>query len=316
MTTGFASEIKKYIRAQDLDGLIKKLHKGVRISKGKFTSKTVGIVTDYEWNHLDQSHRLYIHDAYHDALRIATSKDIAVSIMAFRNLPIYIQVVDMRIDRGLFYQSYTFFGLLFCHQICRMIQESDEVVLDIEWRTVSHWLLGFLHKPFNRRMYNLISKQNGEDKPLRIQRHKLRQSGVRFKTDEPDFLNSNVLSDMIIFPNETTSQKFSILDIPAEKITKVKLGTVEIYAQRDDAAIKVWPALCPHEGAEMPESKICNGVITCPWHNRRFSPTLLTEKKGQLVMGNLEVSIVDSALTVKQRRDARTEANPSFLTPC
>src|SRR5207253_10087274 len=133
MSRPFTSEIAKYLKSEDLDGLIQKLHKNVYISKHRFTSKLRGIVTDFEWNHLDQSHRLYVHNAYHNALRIATSKDIAVSLTAYNNLPIYIQVIDMRVDRGLFYQNYTFFSLLFCHQTCRMIQQGTDVVLDIEW---------------------------------------------------------------------------------------------------------------------------------------------------------------------------------------
>lgn len=311
MSRPFTPEIAKYIKTKDLDGLIEKLHKNIYISKDRFESKLRGIVTDFEWNHLDQSHRLYIHDAYHDALRIATSKDIAVSITAYKNLPIYIQVVDMRIDRGLFYQSYTIFGLLFCHQTCRMIQEGDDVRLDIEWRTVSHKWLRFLHRPFNKKMYNLIHKQNIEDVPLRLRRASLRDKGICFKTDEPDFLNSNILSDMVIFPSVNEAQKYSVANLKLNDRQKISIGVADFYVLRKENGIQVWPAICPHEGAEMPDDKFCEGVLTCPWHARKFSGALLQNAKGHLSIGNLELTLDNDELILKVR--LQSQANTLTL---
>ena len=298
----FKSEIVKYIKEKDLDPLISKLHSGAFISKGSFSSRIRSTVQDMEWNHLDQSHRLYVHDAYHNALRIATSKDLAVSLMAFKNLPIYIQVADMRVERGLFYQSYTFFGLLFCHQICRMIQDGEYVNLEIEWRTVSHKWLRFVHNSFNKKMYRLIDKQCKEDLPLRQRRAELRDHGVQFKTNEPDFLNSNALSDMVIFPKETSENRFDVLGLKEGVRTQVKLGMIELYLTKTSRGLEVLPGICPHEGATMSTDHICEGAMVCPWHNRKFNPVILNNDSGRMTLGNFEVKLEDHFITVQQKQ--------------
>lgn len=302
----FRSEIRKFIRPEDLDLLIDKMHKGAFVSKGRFTQKQRGIVEDFEWNHLDQIHRNFVHDAYHDSLRIATSKDIAISMMAYKNLPIYIQVADMRIDRGLFYQSYTFFGLLFCHQVNRMIQDGPDVILDIEWRTVSHKWLRFLHGIFNRKMHRLIDKQYREDIPLRARRAEMRDQGFCFKTDEPDYLNSNLLTDMVIFPESSRPSTFSIEQLTQGQRTKIKIGSLDLHAVRGLEGLTVWPAVCPHEGAEMHKEHFCNGELACPWHGRKFPPMSL--KNGSKVfISNLELSLENENLVLRQRADKSQE---------
>jgi hypothetical protein len=316
MANLFKSELVKYIKDKDLDGLIQSLHKGVFVSKDRFQSKIRGIVVDFEWNHLDQSHRLYIHDAYHDALRIATSKDVAISLVAYKNLPIYIQVADMRVERGLFYQSYTFFGLLFCHQVCRFIQQGDEVLLDIEWRTVSSKWLRFLHRPFNSRMYKLIEKQSNEDLPLRLRRADLRSNGVHFKTDEPDYLNSNILSDMVIFPEKNLPVRHPVAHLPLNQQIKTTMGLVELFLTKAADGVSVLLGTCPHEGAVMKEEHICEGVMVCPWHARKFAPTVLQNGRGRVNIGNLELRMENDELILglkSEKMENATEQQKPLL---
>ena len=299
MSKVFTSEIGRYIKSDDLDGLISKLHKGTYVSKGRFSATIRGIVEDFEWNHIDQTHRLYLHDAYHDALRIATSKDIAISLTTWKNLPVYIQVADMRIDRGLFYQNYTILGLLFCHQTCRMIQQGENVLLDIQWSTVSHRFLWFVHGMFNKMMYKLIKKQSDEDYPVRMRRDELRAQGFRFKTDEPDYFNSNVLSDMIIFPETDLPKKFKISGLELNKRQKIQIGPTDFYVVRGESEVQVWPATCTHEGAVLPESKFCDGAVACPWHNRKFKAVTLQNGKGRYLLGNLVLTLEGDELVLR-----------------
>lgn len=306
---GFVSQIRKAISIQDLDNQLSKLHKGMYISKGSYSTRGPSTVVDYEWNHLDQGHRNYLHDAYHDAIRVATSNDIAISVTAWKNLPIYIQVADMRIGRGLFYQTFNVFGLIFCFQICRMTQDGDQVRMEIEWRTASSKWLRFLHGPFNKRLHAIQKKQDGEDFVIRDRRARLRALGFRFKTDEPDYINANILTDMVIFPAlEGGTLRQSIEGLPKGQRSRVKMGPVELYVTPTDSGIDLWPALCPHEGAIMPEEKFCDGILQCPWHGRRFKATSLAPGSGSYRVANLVITLEGRDLVA---RLLATEEEPS-----
>jgi hypothetical protein len=300
MIKRFVSEIKKFVKREELDTSLNKLHKNIYISKGTFSDSGLGTVEDFEWNHLDQAHRIYIHDAYIDALRIATTKDVAISLTSWNRLPIYIQVADMRIDRGLFYQTFTVFGLIFCFQIGRLTQKGEYTFTDVEWTTVSHKWLKMFHGPFNRRLLRLQKKQYLEDHPIRNRRAELRRCGHKFKTDEPDFINSNVLSDMVIFPELKEEVRFPLADLKQNNRVKIAMGPVEFFVLNSGPKIEVWPAVCPHEGAKMPETKFCEGVLMCPWHGRKFNSTVFEKgKSNSFVMGNLSLNLVGEVLVLK-----------------
>ena len=305
---GFTSQIRKAISIEDLDQQLSRMHKNSYVTKGSYTSHGPGTVVDYEWNHLDQWHRNYLHDAYHDALRIATSNDIAISVMAWKNLPVYIQVADMRIARGLFYQTFSIFGLLLCFQIARLTQEGNQVKMDIQWRTVSHRWLWFLHGPFNRKLKAVQAKQDGEDLVIRERRQKMRSLGFHFKTDEPDFINSNILTDMVIFPKLDAPLRSSTKGLKAGEKNRVKIGLLELYVMPKERGVEVWPAFCSHEGAEMPKEKFCDGVLECPWHGRKFKAVSLAPGQGTYRISNLALTLEGDDLVLKNATEVPSES--------
>ena len=261
----------KLINPNDIEGSLKSLHKGNAASYGQYSCVVPGTVADLEWNHMDQLHRNYLHDAYHDSSRIATGPEFAYSITRWKNLPVFIQVFDLHVGPGMFYQSFSLFGLVICHQVQKMIPvDANHSELRVDWLTVSHKFFKFLHPVFNKMLWKLQKKQSDEDLVIRDQRTKLRLGGVKFKTDVPNFLNSNVLSDMVIFPE--LKKSFAISEIP-EGMSQLSLGEAKIWVQKVGPALEGWPAVCPHEGAVMEKNHICNGVASCPWHGRKFNKT-------------------------------------------
>ncbi len=301
MQDKIVSQVARSIKEEDFEDALKKLHKGTYISRHSHSSLVPGIVQDIEWNHLDQRHRIYLHDAYHEALRIATGKDFAFSLTTFGKWPVYIKVFDARIARGLFYQTFSVFSLIFCQQFTHLTQVGDQVRIDINWITASHKWLRFLHGPFNRKLLKLQEKQDGEDFVVRDRRQKLRREGFNFKTNEPDFLNANVLTDMVIFPPLKEKPSFDVSTLVKNTRTRIRLGPVDLYATATDSAVHLWPALCPHEGADIPESNLCSEVASCPWHGRKFSAVKLAYGgTANYRMGNILISLENQNLILKE----------------
>lgn len=302
----FVSQVGKYIKSDEIEGAIRQIHKGLSITRGSFSSRAPGIVEDMEWNHLDQAHRNFLHDAYHDALRVVTGKDFAFSVTRWGKSPLMIPVFDVRIDRGLFYQSFSVFNFFYVHQVCRLTQDGDDhVKMDINWFIASHWLFKFLHRPLSNRLAKLQAKQNGEDLIVRQRRHNMRRQGFRFKSDDPDFLNSNVnvINDMVIFPTNFVEARFPLKDLTGAT-TKIKMGPMEFFANKSDQGVEVLPALCPHEGAEMVDKNFCDGQLSCPWHGRKFKAALLKSGSGIYKFSNLRLQIEDGDLVLRPQSPA------------
>ncbi len=300
----FESQNKKikFVSIDSLESSLRELHPGVSISKGQFISHMPSTVRDLEWNHMDQNHRLYLHDAYHDSLRLATGSDFAYSLTRWKNLPVFIQVFDIHLGPGLFYQSFGMFGLLVCHQVQRMQKISDEVAeLRVDWMTVSHWLLKPLHGIFNRMMLNLEVKQDSEDLVVRQTRSDLRKEGFSFLTDQPDFHNSNLLSDMVIFPTSSLPIRAAATDVVGGEgeVRTLKMGPFRFFAQRDGDGILVWPGTCPHEGARLETSHFCEKKVVCPWHGRTFSSVRLVDGGRRAKFGNIQMTLTAGVLVLE-----------------
>jgi nitrite reductase/ring-hydroxylating ferredoxin subunit len=146
-----------------------------------------------------------------------------------------------------------------------------------DWYTASHWAFRWLHGPFNRRLLSLQRKQDIEDNiEIRGRRRDLRRRGFGFATDDPDFINSNRLTDNVHLPQLAGPIRIDLSDYAVGSVHRVARGSIELLLRRTSGnQVEVWPALCPHEGGLMDERHLCDGQAICPWHGRRFGPISL-----------------------------------------
>src|SRR5919201_809958 len=177
----------------------------------------------------------------------------------------------------MFYQSMTVLGIIMLHQIQRISQKPDEVLIEVDWYTASHWAFRWLHGPFNRRLLRLQRQQDHEDNvEIRGRRRELRRRGFGFATDDPDFINSNRLTDNVRLPALRAPLRLELADCAVGRVQRVAQGPIELLVRRKSAdQVEVWPSLCPHEGGLMDERHFCDGQVVCPWHGLRFAAVVL-----------------------------------------
>jgi transposase len=76
------------------------MHSGMYVSKGHHESMASGYVRDIEWNAFDLWHRVYVHHTYPDFLKVFSGKHFSVNVTRWGRLPIFIQVANAWIKRG------------------------------------------------------------------------------------------------------------------------------------------------------------------------------------------------------------------------
>jgi len=288
----FDPEVLKYVPVDRVAEHLKQLHPGMVVTHGHHESLVPGYINDLEWNFYDELHRQCVHNTYHGLYKVMTGKYFSVNVIRWGNLPIFMQVANAKITDGVFYQSMTVLGILMLHQVVRISQKADEVLIEVDWYTASHWVFRWLHGSFNRRLLRLQRKQDMEDNiEIRGRRRDLRHRGFRFATDDPDFVNSNRLTDNVRLPALTTPLRIDLSDCALQQVHRVVKGPIELLLRRkSENQVEVWPALCPHEGGLMDERHLHSGEAICPWHGRRFGPVLL-ESDGRQSWTFLSVTV-------------------------
>lgn len=277
---GFDPQVLKFIPPERIAEHLKKLHPGMVVTQGYHESLVPGYINDLEWNFYDEIHRNFVHNTYHGMYKVMTGNYFSVNIVRWQNLPLFLQVANAKIDHNLFYQCMTVMGILCLHQVQRLIQKDDHVLIKVDWYTASHWLFRFLHGAFNKRLLKLQKKQDQEDNTeIRARRFDLRCKGFSFSTDNPNFVNSNCLTNNVYLPPLTESVNLFLKDYIPGQTYRVECGPVELMLCRhDENRVELWPAICPHEGALMDERHLCNKVMSCPWHGRTFPGVVLDNK--------------------------------------
>ena len=81
----------------------------------------------------------------------------------------------------------------------------------------------------------------------------------------------------MIFPNSETESRVNLSALQGNDTQNLTVGILELLVQRENNHIRVWPGICPHEGAALTKKHICDGVAQCPWHGRRFTGALLKD---------------------------------------
>jgi nitrite reductase/ring-hydroxylating ferredoxin subunit len=266
-----------FIREGKLDEALRKLIPGASISKGCYSYPSRSELRDLVWNHMDQNHRPFIHRTYGEASRIFIDGRASFSLTRFGGWPIVIPVFDGYYKENGFYQVMVLFGLIAVVNVIECQSAGNGTKMDISWAIASHRWLRFLHPLLHRRFVRLNEVQNREDNPIRDRRIALRAAGYRFKTDNPDFINANVIENNAIFPPVAAPDGIALAALPDQRAVRVPFAERAFILRRDRDAVEVWPGVCLHEGAELDVRHLGDAVVKCPWHGLEFAARRLEE---------------------------------------
>ena len=239
---------------------------------------------------MDQNHRPFIHRTYGSASRIFIDKHASFSLTRFGRWPIVIPVFDGYFKDNGFYQVMVLFGLIAVVNVIECNADGNGTKMDVGWSIASHRWLRFLHPLLHRRLVRLNDVQNREDDPVRDQRVALRAAGYSFKTDAPDFLNSNIVENNTLFPAMPAPVEIPLHDLPNRQTVEVSVSDRAFIFRRDGEALEVWPGVCPHEGAALSTEHICRNTVKCPWHGLEFPSR-------RIVDGGSGITLCGSRLT-------------------
>ncbi len=294
-------EVELFTPSDRLERSLKRLHAGAVITKGEYSSDIPGYINDMEWNFYDEIHRIYVHNTYHEMQKVFSGKTFSVNLVKWRHWPIFIQVANAKVAPNLFYQTMVIFGIFYIHQIMELEQRGREIRLTRKWLTMSHWLFRFLHGPLNRRLMKLQVKQDNEDnEEIRHRRLALRDAGYHFLTDRATFTTANQLTNHVCFPESPPAASVALGSISVSEKQSIAVGILELLVMREGDALRVWPGICPHEGAAMKAQHLCEGVMQCPWHGRKFNGNLLTVGGEPWVFMDFEVALEPDQLVVRR----------------
>ena len=290
------NEVESFVGPEHIAERLKRLAPGAVVTSSGVEFLSESYLEDNEWGVFDLTHRVYVHNTYDNFIPLISSRDISILVTRFGRLPLFFQVMAVRLRPGMYYQSFSIFGILYCHQITWMAQEDTKTRVKITWYLVSHRVLKFLHPLFSWRLRKLQNTQNLEDAPLRERRLELRRRGVTFVTDSPDFTNANDLCDHVILPTQQWPVRSHLPSLKDQQMVHVRLGPFELLLRKEGDYLMAWPGLCPHEGALLDETHRCGDQLSCPWHGRKFRGVRLRQGEGALRYLGLFISIQNDEL--------------------
>jgi hypothetical protein len=281
----------KYLSADSLIEKMKSLSPHMTYTHDRYEIESHCSVLDLEWNQMDQEHRPWIHKTYLKSLRVWSSENSQLSISQLKllGIPLTVAVTDVRVQPGLYYQSFSLFNLFYVHAITHCTSEKQIG----EWYIFSHkWLLP-IQRALSRHMMKMNNRQNPEDVPVRKRRTELRKLGYSFDYDaDPNFLSCNKMTNNTIYPKMTSPLKIDVSQIQPQVRTHVKQSGIELVLEKNlDGTLKVWHGVCPHEGAPMIEGKLCGDHLECQWHGLKFLPQILKVDASPVALHNYRLSL-------------------------
>lgn len=270
-----------YVDPEALCERLESLDSGMAVTHGYYACQSHASVRDLDWNHMDPHHRYYVHGTYGQALRLCTGPDYQISITKYGSWPIFVVMSDIRLAPGLFYQCFSFFNIVTIVSVIRSVEHEGGTQQRVDWYIASKRLWKFLHPWLSRKMERLNRLQNAEDDPIRLRRFQLRNRGYCFHSDRPDFVVASSLTHNVVPPKLEHEHVIQLDTIHSEVLKAFSVEHLEFLYLTDDAAgVRLWPAVCPHEGGPLVNSLVApeSGRLKCPWHGLETKAVHLTPK--------------------------------------
>jgi Rieske [2Fe-2S] domain len=280
-----------FIREDKIDEALRQLIPSAHVSKGRYVHPATAEPRDLAWNHMDQTHRPFIHRTYGDATRFFIGPTAAFSLTRFGSLPVVLPVFDGYFRDNGFYQVVCLFGLFVIVNVIQCSETAGGTQMEIDWAVASHRLLRFLHPALHRRLHRLNEVQNREDEGMRDRRVELRAGSYRFATDEPDFVNANVRANNVIFPEMRGELSVKLATLREGEVSRIDASQRGFIVRRTGDELEVWPGVCPHEGALLEAAHVGGGKVTCPWHGLDFAARRLAPGAPAITMCGAQLQL-------------------------
>lgn len=255
-------------------------HEGLTFRDFSFTQEGNYIPSDADWNYKDVPHLHHIHQLV-EAVITNVSDDYIATINVQKVLGIKFPLAVFNFvsgkDRQLYYANFFFYVLL--------IESSYEQLGPCRTRVTTRYCIG--SKRFWMLFFPLIRwvlRRNYDDLmsgdiPMRERRGQLRKWGYKFAGDSNQYSYQKTMLIMernVIPPVDMQSA--------ADRVDLAKVlpsdGTffwgredhLGLRIVRENDLIRIFPRMCPHEGAGLDGSSCVGKKLQCPWHGRTFSP--------------------------------------------
>lgn len=236
-------------------------------------------VQDADWNYKDLPHIHHVHPLA-EQLQFVVGSSVMSAIQLQGVLKIWFPMLSVAYEvdkfRQVYVQTLFFFAII--------IETSSEAIGEIRTRVTTTYSIGcpklwFLFTPLLKwaiqRNYRILMS---DDIPMRERRGALRKIGYTFR-----------MSGETYGFEETTRLMENRLQAPPHADRRVTCRYKELFAESNEghigdigllgfrlvratSEVMVFPRACPHEGANLDESRCVSGAVVCRWHGRRIRP--------------------------------------------
>ena len=238
---------------------------------------------DAEWNLKDIVHVPFLH---HHAVREFTYiSNNVYSTIDFQ------KVMGITIPQSTLFYSNVEDNKTICHTTLFfgiiLIETSFHPIGELKSRTSVRYAIGsksilgrLLHPIIKFGIIRNWKRFNEDDRPVRKRKGVLRQKGYTFDTQSPvDHLKTIDVSKNGIFilkeENKTHQPKERRKLILSKNMNKnILVGEDDhlgLQIKITSKVIRIFPRLCPHQGASLDNCESNVSSITCPWHGRKFT---------------------------------------------
>jgi hypothetical protein len=232
---------------------------------------------DSEWNYSDVPHLNYVH-ARVEGCPLLTTNTHASSLFLQRigpfAVPASLHVSHVASD----VHDYLLIVLNIIVRVTTHHQPSGAGCLtttryNFYFRGILGRLVALMARYATRRNYRVLMS---EDLPMREQRHRLRQLGVVFAYDRKPLIGFvdtlNVHENHVDATALSHAERTTQIDLSSDD-GDLKVDQLLLRLTWDYQSVKIWPLICPHEGAPLSACAAQSSrSLMCPWHGRRLSP--------------------------------------------
>lgn len=254
---------------------------GLVFSEFTLTHEGDYAVDDADWNYKDVPHLHYVHELA-EAIPAVVGDDLIATINMQKVLMFRFPFALFNFESGqntqTYYTTWLWHVLIIetAYESLGQCRTRVNTTYSIGCPPLLKWTFPILKWVLRRNYDNLMST----DIPMRERRGQLRSWGYSFfKEDERYSFEKtiNITRPNVIAPDADVELSDHVIDI-ARTIPEngqLLVGRDDVWGirlVRKGGVLKIFPRLCPHEGASLDTTECRNNKIQCPWHGRTFEP--------------------------------------------
>jgi hypothetical protein len=283
-------------------GFIDSDWKGFSRSSHELKFETGFDARDMTWNHMDFTHRPWIHGHYEKGVRIAMGTDVlCMGFTPFGILPFIVPTFDYRVSQNEFRQVYNLGGMFLVLMSMSIVPRDDKTDWLVRWTIVSKWYLRIFHFILHRMIARMNVRLFGEDEPVKARRRALRERGYTYLNDDMDYLTSTLLHPQNVHGPPAAELTVDVASLAEGRRTVLRSCEREFLVLRENGTLLVWDNVCLHQGAPLESAKRCGGTLECPWHGLRVAACELSASKPRVDMGGFSAALAGDRLTIVPR---------------